>query len=347
MTFKFLSQIILVHVLYGYNGVIGQGYTNNNNQNVGNILASAMAFCQANVNCLAPRKCVSINNNPSLCQCPSPYILDPTTNSCGLPSTAIRVVVHMTRIRFKHDYLNADSRKYKELQGKFLSTIWLIILANSDAAGFILNVYVVHFLPGSVIVHADIVLKQGANRTADDIRRIFAEGLKRPPLYAPLNLTNSRIKAAYEKDPCVSGGVNLCPEPDTVCVSSHMIFKECRCKEGYQEMVEKETGFIKCSMNCPRDYCSNNGICEIKSNKKYCKCPDWYLGDRCQHNGFDIIVSLMTATIIFIIAGISVFAYYAKKKEFFNESSDDQASFKSSSIDHNHENKYSDLKFKY
>ncbi|XP_065323117.1 mucin-12-like [Gordionus sp. m RMFG-2023] len=275
----------------------------------GRSLMMAAPMCDAS--CVAPRICVSTN----VCICPSPQVYDATTMTCANPYAVIFIRIHFITIRFIPGMANSASTDFQTLQSSFISSIYLILVTDVIASGVVIDIHILRFLPGSVIVEAELVLKENSNVTLAYLKNIIEKGLRNPPTHAPLNFTNSRLDDMRDDDVCDST-YNMCGE-NAYCISQGKKFIECQCNKGYENVLARHNPFtkeIQCEEICKPTECSNRGYCDIQNGEKRCNCYIWYLGHKCQFNGINILLVLIGVIGLLLFIGVITLIAFSKRR---------------------------------
>ncbi|CAK9303237.1 unnamed protein product [Gordionus sp. m RMFG-2023] len=308
-----------------------------NRESRGRELASAMPLCDFQ-SCQAPLTCVLQTTGLMDCMCPPPSVIDVVNNICAVPGSRVTVRVRLIHMAFDRRLTDPTSPFFSELAMRLLNYFQVFFNQYKVRRGRLLDINVLRFTRGSVIAHTDFLYAELGNDTLSILRETLEEGIKHTPLHSPLNLTDGQILKIATADPCKymdddddddadglvaslpkkhSDKYNICPE-NSYCVSKIDRFIECRCKDGFQNIVTHKTAFnVICKNVCPSDYCKNKGTCLTKKSVKSCQCKGWYLGAKCQFHGLHILIIVLTSLLtVFLYAARIIFdRYYSKKSK--------------------------------
>jgi hypothetical protein len=109
-------------------------------------------------------------------------------------------------------------------------------------------------------------------------------------------------------DPCLLPDLNFCsPTDSSLCLrsessDSRTVFS-CECKDRFSDLSPHPLfpGEV-CRLQCPHDYCSNDGHCHVdrSSSHLYCTCNHWNVGSRCQYDGI-VVVSVLAVIVLLLL----------------------------------------------
>ena len=108
-------------------------------------------------------------------------------------------------------------------------------------------------------------------------------------------------------DPCQVDDLNYC-SADSSCFMTTSTDNRyaCLCKDRFTDLSPhpRFPGEI-CSLECPDDYCSNDGYCHVDrtSNELYCTCNHWNVGSRCQYSGIVVfsVLGVIVLLLLFVV----------------------------------------------
>ncbi|GIY66909.1 uncharacterized protein CEXT_506761 [Caerostris extrusa] len=271
--------------------------------------ASVIRYCRSAKECDSRlnERCVTLEGQ-GVCECGRAFIRHPRTRVCEAP-IVLRTSMRLPSEVFHRDLKDRSSHRFKKLRKDAIATMWVLLQEDPTLYSSVASVDVAGFEKGSLVVHWELVLAANENESISEVVQLVDEDIKEAfkdeelLKKAPLNVENAMLlSVSNDINPCEKKELNYCNK-DAECIRDDSRGFKCQCKEGYLDYSRNRMylGEI-CVATCPKDYCGDNGYCELRGNgQKQCLCNGWYFGEKCEISGILVISGFAALNVVIII----------------------------------------------
>lgn len=263
------------------------------------------------------------------CQCLRGYMFSPQTGFC----VAVQYFwgqLYLWRNFSLVQPWNEVSNQYKLIKQQLRDKL-LLLFRNQKIPGLMdIQVMKISWQVTTVEVKFQVFLDKRLAPRNKEIETIYKDGLQSRQNIKRLNgfyvfvdshfairMNITQSSQISEHNPCADSASNYC-DPNAKCKHTMKSFT-CSCIPGYEDTspdISHAPGEV-CSVWCG---CKNNGSCQRSNGEISCRCLSWYLGEKCEINGRNLVIilcstlgGLLLLTIMICIFCISFCRRKAKK----------------------------------
>lgn len=280
--------------------------------------------CLLNTDCHLDlnERCIQDQSIPyTICGCGHAFVRNDINNVCEL-KRGIKLVIKFASLPFVHEYFRNNTPAFVRLKELAEVTLNTVIQSSQKLSECVKDVSVTSFrssmsgnnsnsVESETLIYITNSLYTSIKARETSLALVFVKeisisvhDLNRTKFHTnpEFDLLVTEIEA--DIDPCHIPDLNYCSQESSVCLrheKDNMFRCECRDRFTDQSPHPLFPGEV-CSLECPDDYCSNDGHCHVdrRSSDLYCTCNHWNVGSRCQYDGI-IVVSVLAVIVILLL----------------------------------------------
>lgn len=275
------------------------------------------ADCHIDLN----ERCVHVAFLPYMvCGCGQSFVRNTSNNVCEL-KRGIRLVFRFNSLPFAPEYYRTNTPGFIRMKELIETTLFIVINASTQLSQCVKDTRVISFrrphddptdssLEAETLMFITNSLYQSIKSREKSLALVFVKELA-VSIHA---INASRYDTSPEFDAIITeieADINSCAMSDLNYCStdaSCMFFERenrfsCMCRDRFTDTSPhpRYQGEI-CSLECPEDYCSNDGHCHVDklTASLYCTCNHWNVGARCQYSGI-VVFSILGIVVILLL----------------------------------------------
>lgn len=236
------------------------------------------------------------------CQCLRGYMFSPQTGFC------VAVQFFWAQLYLWRNFSLVQpwseiSNQYKLLKQQLRDKLLLVFRSQKIPGLMDIQVFQISWQLKTVEVKFQIFFDKRLAPRNKEIEQLYKDGLKSPKivhkstngLYVfvdsrfAIRRNATQSSQITEYNPCADSTSNYCG-PNAKCKHTMKSFT-CACRPGYEDTspdISRAPGEV-CSVWCG---CQNNGTCQRSNGEITCRCMSWYLGEKCEINGKNLVIIL-------------------------------------------------------
>ena len=297
-------------------------------------------ICSSNSDCHIDlnERCVQVSYLPyMICGCGQAFVRNNVNGVCELKK-GVRIVLRFNSLAFVSEYLKTTTPGFIRMRELTESTLLSIVNSSSQLTDCVKDIRIVSFqkppdepsneasLEAEALIYITNSLYQSIKSRENSLALVFVKEIS----VSIHELNNSRFSTNPEfdvvvtqieadVDPCQVDDLNYC-SPNSLCFFALNENRySCSCKDRFTDLSPhpRFLGEV-CSLECPDNYCSNDGHCHVDkvSSALYCTCNHWNVGSRCQYSGIIVfsVLGVIFLLLLFVV-GCTASAFCGQRRD--------------------------------
>lgn len=321
--------------------------SNNNNSLSTQVsqIVSGLKVCSSNADCHIDlnERCITSFLPYMTCGCGQAFTRNKQSNVCEL-KRGVRMVFRFDSLAFLPEYSKKTTPGFIRMKELTESTLGSLVNSSSQLTDCVKDIQVVSFQKGndeltneaSLEAEALIYITNSLYQAVKSRKKSLALVIVKEISVLVHQLNSSRFATNPEfdvvatqidadVDPCFVDDLNYC-SPNSLCFFALNDNRySCSCKDRFTDLSPhpRFPGEI-CSLECPDDYCSNDGYCHVDKaySRLYCTCNHWNIGSRCQYSGIIVFSVLGVIVLLLLLVVGCTTAAFCGRRETIADSSD-------------------------